>query len=80
MAVEPSALISAANALAEHPEVSFVAVTTGATNLTAAIACRDTHHLYRYLTERIAKLGGVRTMETAPVVRTVKRVGAVVRA
>ena len=80
MAVEPSALSSAANALAEHPEVSFVAVTTGATNLTAAIACRDTHHLYRYLTERIAKLGGVRTMETAPVVRTVKRVGAVVRA
>ncbi|MET7761541.1 Lrp/AsnC ligand binding domain-containing protein [Streptomyces sp. NPDC005393] len=65
-----------ASAMAEHPEVSLVAVTTGPTNLLAAVNCRDAHHLSRSLTERIASLDAIRTMETAPVIRTVKRAGA----
>ncbi|MEN3535094.1 hypothetical protein AAH991_08290 [Microbispora sp. ZYX-F-249] len=39
------------------------------------MTCRDTAALYLYLTERVAPLDGVREVETAPVIRTVKRVG-----
>ncbi|GAA3082029.1 Lrp/AsnC family transcriptional regulator [Streptomyces olivoverticillatus] len=76
MSVRPSALVSAARSLAQHPEVSFAAVTTGPTNLMASVICRDADDLYRYLTERVASLEGVHNVETATVDRTVKRAGA----
>ncbi|MDL4816039.1 Lrp/AsnC family transcriptional regulator [Actinomadura opuntiae] len=75
MSVRPSALQDVATAMAAHPEVSFVALTTGPTNLVAVVNCRDTEDLARYLTERVAALDGIVTMETAPVIRTVKRAG-----
>jgi DNA-binding Lrp family transcriptional regulator len=75
MKVEPSALTSVGAALAAHPAPDVVAATTGPTNLMAGVTCRDTQDLYRYLTERVAPLDGVRELETAPVIRTVKRVG-----
>ncbi|WP_158892949.1 Lrp/AsnC family transcriptional regulator [Amycolatopsis anabasis] len=75
MSVRPSDLVSVAETLAGHPEILFVAVTTGATNLVAVVACRDSADLYRYLTERVSPLDAVHTVETAPVVRTVKRSG-----
>ncbi|MGW3353540.1 Lrp/AsnC family transcriptional regulator [Nonomuraea rubra] len=77
MKVEPSALASVGEAMAAHPEVDVVAATTGPTNLMAGVTCRDTRDLYRYLTERVAPLHGVRELETAPVIRTVKRVGTI---
>ncbi|QFZ20356.1 Lrp/AsnC family transcriptional regulator [Saccharothrix syringae] len=77
MSVRPSALVATAETLAGHPEVSFTAVTTGPTNLVATVICRDSLDLYRYLTERVATLDGITHVETAPVVRTVKRNGAV---
>jgi DNA-binding Lrp family transcriptional regulator len=76
MSVRPSALVFAATALAGHPEVSFAAVTTGRTNLMAAIICKDHADLYRYLTERVASLEGVDHVEMATVDRTVKRAGS----
>ncbi|QKG21015.1 Lrp/AsnC family transcriptional regulator [Actinomadura verrucosospora] len=76
MAVRPSALQGVATAMAAHPEVSFVALTTGPTNLVAVVNCRDTEDLARYLTERVAALDGIATLESAPVIRTVKRAGA----
>ncbi|MFB4303377.1 Lrp/AsnC family transcriptional regulator [Actinomadura sp. NTSP31] len=75
MSVRPSAVTDVATAMAAHPEVSFVALTTGPTNLVAVVNCRDTEDLARYLTERVAALDGIVTMETAPVIRTVKRAG-----
>ena len=77
MSVRPSALVRVAEAVAAHPETSFVAVTTGRTNLVAAVVCRDSGGLYRYLTERIGALDDVHTIESAPLIRTVKRQGAV---
>lgn len=76
MKVEPSALASVGAAMAAHPEADVVAATTGPTNLMAGVTCRDTRDLYRYLTERVAPLHGVRELETAPVIRTVKRAGS----
>ncbi|MEU8975294.1 AsnC family transcriptional regulator [Streptomyces monashensis] len=76
MAVRPSQLTTLASAMADHPEVSLVAQTTGPTNLLSAVNCRDSLDLARYLTERIASLHEIHTIETAPVIRTVKRAGA----
>ncbi|WP_432926801.1 Lrp/AsnC family transcriptional regulator [Microbispora sp. CA-135349] len=76
MKVEPRALTAVGAAMAGHGEADMVAATTGPTNLMAAVTCRDTRALYRYLTERVATLDGVREVETAPVIRTLKRAGA----
>ncbi|MCE7004003.1 Lrp/AsnC family transcriptional regulator [Kibdelosporangium philippinense] len=80
MRVKPSCLVATAEELARHPEVSFAAVTTGPTNLIAAVNCRDNADLYRYLTERVSAVDAVRDVETAPVIKTVKRAGAVLPA
>ncbi|GAA4625006.1 Lrp/AsnC family transcriptional regulator [Actinoallomurus vinaceus] len=76
VSVLPSELVAVGEAIGGHPEVTFAAATTGPTNLLVAVACRDTRHLYRYLTERVGALEGVRHVETAPVIRTVKGAGA----
>lgn len=74
MSVKPKALKKVGEALASHPEVYFAAATTGPRNLVAAVATTTTGELYRYLTERIGGLPGVNDVETAPVLRTLKRV------
>lgn len=71
--VAPDELPHIGDALASHPGVPFAAATTGTSNLTATIWCTDTHSLYRYLTEGIGRFPGVDHIETAPVVRPVKR-------
>jgi DNA-binding Lrp family transcriptional regulator len=77
MSVRPAELVAVGEALSAHLEVSFAAATTGPTNLMAAVNCRNTAGLYRYLTERIGGLEAVEYVETAPVIRTVKRAGAI---
>jgi DNA-binding Lrp family transcriptional regulator len=78
MAVAPSRLASVGEALANHEEIVFAAATTGATNVLATVICSDMPALYRYLTERVGVLDGVERVETAPLLRHVKQVGAVV--
>lgn len=75
MTVRPSALETVGAALAGHDEVAFAASTTGPTNLLAVVHTRGPQHLHRYLGERIAVLDGVRAVETAPVIRTLKGAG-----
>lgn len=79
MAVAPSRLAAVGSAIADHPEVPFVAATTGATNLTVSVLCRDDYDLYRYITERIASLEGVNSVEAALIIRTVKRAATIVQ-
>ncbi|GAA3620563.1 Lrp/AsnC family transcriptional regulator [Nonomuraea rosea] len=79
MSVKPAKLAAVEAALADHPEVTVAAATTGPANLFAGVACRDSRDLYRYLTDRIGKLKAVRHVETAPLIRTVKRAGALLR-
>ncbi|MER5985947.1 Lrp/AsnC family transcriptional regulator [Streptomyces sp. NPDC001787] len=79
MSVRPSRLAAVGAALADHPEVVYAAATTGRTNLLASVLCPDDEHLYSYLTDRVGTLDGVDAVESAPVMRTVKRVGAVAR-
>lgn len=74
--VPPSHLAETGEALASHPEVAFCAATTGRTNLLAAVVCRDGRDFYRYLTDRVGALSQVREVETAPLMRTMKRAGS----
>ncbi|MER5348906.1 AsnC family transcriptional regulator [Kitasatospora sp. NPDC002551] len=78
LTVAPGRLAAVGRAMADHPEVGFVAATTGPTNLVAGLVCRDTEAFYEYLTERLGALEGVGTLETAPVVRSVKRAGMMI--
>ncbi|WP_202233640.1 Lrp/AsnC family transcriptional regulator [Actinacidiphila reveromycinica] len=73
--VEPARLAEVGAALAGHGEVAFAAATTGATNVYAAISCKDPGALYRYLTGPVAALPGLRRTETAPIHRLLKGPG-----
>ena len=53
------------------------AATTGPTNLVATALFRDTQHFYEYLTGELAALPGVRSVQTAPIIRTLKRTGSI---
>lgn len=75
LSVAPARLAEAGRALAGHPQIAFAAATTGPTNLFATVVGRDARALYQYLTGGIAALPEVTHVETAPVIRTVKRAG-----
>ncbi len=77
LSVEPARLEEAGRALATHPEIPFAAATTGPTNLVASAVFRDTQHLYEYLTGELAALPGVSSVQTAPIIGTLKRTGSV---
>ena len=72
MSVAPAHLDKVANALAQHDELAFVAATTGRTNLTAHALSPDPDSLHHYLTHRLAAFPEITSLETAPVLRTVK--------
>ncbi|MFE9683805.1 Lrp/AsnC family transcriptional regulator [Streptomyces sp. NPDC006285] len=73
LTVAPSALADVGRALAGHPEVGFASAVTGQANIVAAVLCRDTGALYRYLSERIGVLDGVQAVETVLTLRQVKQ-------
>jgi DNA-binding Lrp family transcriptional regulator len=74
--IDMARLDLASTTIAGHDEVAFAAVITGECNLFVAVACTDVGHLYRYLTDHLANVEGVRDVDTAPISRTFKRSGA----
>ncbi|MDT7588571.1 MAG: hypothetical protein QOC67_2012 [Pseudonocardiales bacterium] len=78
LSVEPGQLAAAGEALARHPQVGFAAATTGAYNLYAGVVCASSRALYEYLTGPIAALPGLRSVETAPIMRFFKKVSPAV--
>lgn len=73
--IDPSRLVEAGSALAAHPEVAYATATTGAANLYASIDVATAQLFYRYLTESVATLPGLRHTATAPIQRTLKGPG-----
>ncbi|WP_063047126.1 Lrp/AsnC family transcriptional regulator [Nocardia pseudovaccinii] len=71
--VAPGELESIGETLGTHPETDLVAATTGPFNLVATVICRNAKHLYVYLNNQIGALSGVQSVETAPLIREVKR-------
>ncbi|MFI6170064.1 Lrp/AsnC family transcriptional regulator [Nocardia sp. NPDC051052] len=78
MSVAPAHLDAAATGLAGHDELAFVVATTGSANLVAQAMCPDPAALHGYLTGRLGELGEIRTLETAPVLATIKAGGRTV--
>lgn len=73
LSVAPADLVAVGTALAGHPEIVLSAATTGRTNLVAVAVCRDAPDLFRYITERIGALPAIHSLETAPIIRILKR-------
>jgi DNA-binding Lrp family transcriptional regulator len=76
LSVEPAMLDETGEAIAAHPEIPYAAAITGASNLCVTAVFRDTQHMYEYISGRLAKLPGVRSVETIPAIGTFKRTGS----
>lgn len=70
--VAPGRLNEVAETLAGHSELALVAATTGRTNLLAEALCPDPAALHAYLTAKLGPLAAIQTLETTPVLTTVK--------
>ncbi|TJZ57559.1 Lrp/AsnC family transcriptional regulator [Streptomyces piniterrae] len=71
--VAPGELSTIGTTLAAHPEIAFAAATTGPHNLVASGVFRGSDDLYHYLDHRVGSLPGIQAIETAPILREVKR-------
>ncbi|WP_326837044.1 AsnC family transcriptional regulator [Amycolatopsis rhabdoformis] len=74
MQVPPGHLDATGRTLAHHPAVHGAFATTGSLNLHCAVWLPDMEHLYRFVTEDLARLG-VERLETFLVGQAVKRPG-----
>jgi DNA-binding Lrp family transcriptional regulator len=68
-----------AGTILSAPQTSYVAATTGGTNLMAAVTCRNVDALYTYVTTDVGALPAVRHAEVVPVLRRVKQAGTRLR-
>lgn len=76
LTLPPGRIVEVGRALAAHRETGFVAATTGSANLFAAVTCRTSDDLFRYVTERIGALPGVAQTDLVPYLRRVKQFGS----
>jgi DNA-binding Lrp family transcriptional regulator len=72
LTVDAVELLAAGRALGEHREVVFAASTTGPAGLFATVSTPDRRALFEYLSVVVPGVPGVRVVESAPVLRTVK--------
>ncbi|WP_328582514.1 Lrp/AsnC family transcriptional regulator [Streptomyces sp. NBC_00370] len=73
--VHPSAVKTFGRALAQEPEIAFVAAVSGPYNLHAVAHCRDLDELFEFTSDRIGSMPGLQTMEVSPVLRHIKQAG-----
>lgn len=71
--VEFSRLESTAQRLVDHPEVRYVSATAGYSNLACEVILRDVDDLYRFNTEVLGSLQGIRRVEMGQEPRVLKR-------
>jgi len=70
--IEADRLDEIADRLANLDEVTYVVVTAGRYDLICEVVCEDNDHLLRVLTEKIARIEGIRSTETMVELRFVK--------
>jgi Lrp/AsnC family transcriptional regulator, regulator for asnA, asnC and gidA len=70
--IEPARLDEIAGRLADLDEVTYVVVTAGRFDLICEVVCADNDHLLQVLTEKIARIDGIRSSETMVELRFVK--------
>ncbi len=72
--VESDSVLEVAKRVAEFENVSYVACSIGETDLSIQVQARDTEDVYRFVTEVIGKIPGVRKTTTSIVPLIVKEV------
>lgn len=72
LTVDPSRLDAISDKIAELDEVTYLVVTAGRFDLVCEVVCEDNDHLLRVLTEKLAKIRGIRSTETLVELRFVK--------
>jgi DNA-binding Lrp family transcriptional regulator len=73
--VDPAELDNVGKALSNEPYVPFAAATTGPTNLLASVVASGAEDLYSWLTSHLGRNLGIERVETAPVMKVLKRHG-----
>ncbi len=68
----PSLIEEAAKAIAEFPEVYYLALIAGKFDLDIDVMCRDQEHLANLITGRLAKIQGVDATDTSIILRVYK--------
>lgn len=72
ISVEPAAVDQVARAISELPEVSYLVMTLGASDLIVEVFCRDLPHLTHLVTQHIYGIPGVRSAEALMIARSYK--------
>jgi DNA-binding Lrp family transcriptional regulator len=71
--VELPRIESVANEIARMPEVVFVCVTTGASDIFFTAVFRSNDDVYHFISRRLARIKGVRNTSTSSILRVMKR-------
>ncbi len=74
LVVESGLILEVAKAIAEYECVSYVACSIGETDVSVQVQARDTAEVYRFVTEVIGKIQGVRKTTTSIVPLVIKDV------
>jgi Lrp/AsnC family transcriptional regulator for asnA, asnC and gidA len=72
--VESDSILEVAKKMAEFENVSYVACSIGETDVSVQVQARDTAEVYRFVTEVIGKVAGVRKTTTSIVPLVIKDV------
>jgi Lrp/AsnC family transcriptional regulator for asnA, asnC and gidA len=72
--VESDSILDVAKKVAEYDYVSYVACSIGATDISVQVVGHDTTEVYRFVTEIIGKIPGVRKTTTSIVPLVLKDV------
>ncbi|MEK8170682.1 Lrp/AsnC family transcriptional regulator [Streptomyces sp. M19] len=71
--VSPDRIVTICETLSAHRQTSWVAAVTGAANIVAAVTCRDSTELFRYVTEQLGSIPGVTHLEVVPLLSRLKQ-------
>ena len=72
--VESDSILDVAKKMAEYENVSYVACSIGETDISVQVLASDTSEVYRFVTEVIGKIPGVRKTTTSIVPLVMKDV------
>jgi Lrp/AsnC family transcriptional regulator for asnA, asnC and gidA len=72
LSVEPGMTDQVARTIVGFPEVSYLVMTLGSSDLIVEVFCRDLPHLTHLITEQVQLIPGVRSTETLVIAQTYK--------
>ena len=72
VSVEPGKTDTVARAIADLPEVSYLVMTLGSSDLIVEVFCRNLPHLTTLIDDQIRSIAGVRSTQTLMITRSYK--------